>query len=210
MKQAAKVIWNEILPMSPMFTTSVVTELTGSAPSNVSRDLGSLEEEGMITRIRRGVWAVVHHPDFSAYAVVPYLFSGEERGYVSLLSALNLHGMIDQIPKQVQVVTTRQRAQLRTPVGVYDFHQIQEDLFSGFAPYRGMGNFDMATPEKALFDTLYLASRKGRRFSHLPELEIPPSFASSEVEGWIERVAHAPLRTAIIEKWRELARSAVV
>lgn len=208
MKQAAKVIWNEIMPMSPVFATSVITELTGSAASNVSRDLSQLEEEGMITRIRRGVWAVVHHPDFSAYAVVPHLFSGEEKGYVSLLSALNLHGMIDQIPKRVDVVTTRQRAQLRTPVGVYEFHQMQKELFGGFGPYRGMGNFDIATPEKALFDTMYLSSRRGRRFTHLPEIEIPQSFASSEVDKWINRVAYAPLRLAIIERWRRLARSA--
>ena len=77
MRQVAKAIWNELLPLSPVFATSEVAELTGSAPSNVSRDLGRLEEEGMITRIRRGIWAIVHHPDFSPYAVVPHLFDGE-------------------------------------------------------------------------------------------------------------------------------------
>jgi len=208
MRQAAKVIWNEVLPSSPVFATSEVAELTGSAPSNVSRDLGKLAEEGMITRIRRGVWAVVHHPDFSAYAVVPHLFKGEEAGYVSLLSALNLHGMIDQIPQVVHVMTTLQRSRLRTPVGTYEFHQVQAELFDGFRPYRGRGNFDIAKPEKALFDTMYLSARKGRRFAHIPEIEMPAGFSPTEVEKWITRVAHEPLRLAVAERWRKLAESA--
>lgn len=205
MRQAAKVIWNELLPSSPVFATSAVAELTGSTASNVSRDLGKLEEEGMITRIRRGVWAVVHHPDFSAYSVVPHLFEGEEAGYVSLLSALNLHGMIDQIPRVVQVMTTLQRSKLRTPAGTYEFHRIQAELFDGFGPYRGMGNFDIATPEKALFDTMYLSARKGRRFAHLPEIEMPTGFSPTAVEEWISRVGHEPLRRAIVRRWRRLA-----
>ena len=208
MRQVAKAIWNELLPLSPVFATSEVAELTGSAPSNVSRDLGRLEEEGMITRIRRGIWAIVHHPDFSPYAVVPHLFDGEEAGYVSLLSALNLHGMIDQIPRVVQVITTLQRSQLQTPAGTYEFHQMKAELFDGFGPYRGGGIFDIATPEKALFDTMYLSARRGRRFAHMPEIEMPMGFSPPAVEEWITRVGHAPIRLAVVERWRRLAESA--
>lgn len=205
MRQVAKIIWNEVLPSSPVFATSAVAELTGSTVSNVSRDLGKLEEEGMITRIRRGVWAVVQHPDFSAYSVVPHLFEGERAGYVSLFSALNLHGMIDQIPQVVQVMTTQQRSKLRTPFGTYEFHQIQAELFGGFGPYRSMGNFDIATPEKALFDTMYLSARKGRRFTHMPEIEMPTGFSPTAVEEWISRIRHHPLRRAIVQRWLRLA-----
>jgi predicted transcriptional regulator of viral defense system len=205
MRRVAKVIWNEILPSSPVFSTSTVTEFTGSAPSNVSRDLGRLEAEGMITHIRRGLWAVPHHPDFSPYAAVPHLFEEDRGGYVSLLSALSLHGMIDQIPRVVQVMTTTQRSRLRTPVGAYEFHQMQPALFGGFGPYRRMGNFDIATPEKALFDAMYLSARKGRRFAHLPEMEPSPDFSPAEVEEWIARVGHEPLRLAILERWRDIS-----
>lgn len=206
MRQVAKVIWSELMPYSPVFTTSEVAEVAGMAPSNASRDLAKLEGEGMITRIKRGLWAITIHPDFSPYAVVPYLFEGDEEGYVSLLSALNLHGMIDQIPRVVQIVTTTQRPRLETSVGTYEFHQIQPELFGGFGPYRGTGNFDIATPEKALFDTLYLSARKGRRFSYLPEVEVSKSFSPAEIEAWIARVDHEPLRLAIADRWRRLAK----
>ena len=63
---------------------------------------------------------------------MPHLFRIGAAGYVSVLSALNLHGMIEQIPRMVHVVTTTQRPRLLTPVGTYEFHQIHRDLFGGF------------------------------------------------------------------------------
>lgn len=205
MKKVAQTVWTEMLPRSPVFTTAEVAERAAVAPSNVSRDLAELEKSGMLLRVRRGLWAIQGHPDFSPYAVVPHLFGEPPGGYVSLLSALNLHGMMEQIPRLVQVVTTGQRPKLRTPVGTYEFYQIAPKLFGGYGLYRRTGNFDIATPEKALFDTLYLSARKGRRFAALPEIELAGDFSRPEVERWLERIEHPPLRTAVRERWAKLA-----
>ncbi len=205
MNKVARVIWNELLPYSPVFNTADVALRAGVTLSNASRDLAKLETEGMVTRIRRGLWAVSNHPDFSPYAVVPHLFAEPLGGYVSLLSALNLQGMIDQIPRAVHVVTTAQRPALNTPVATYEFYRIQGKLFGGFKAYRRTENFDIATPEKALFDTLYFSARKGRRFAFLPEVELPAGFSTSEVEHWIKLIGHAPLRTAVRRRWEALA-----
>jgi hypothetical protein len=113
--------------------------------------------------------------------------------------------MMEQIPRVVQVVTTGQRPKLRTPVGTYEFHGIASKLFGGYGPYRRTGDFDMSTPEKTLFDTLYFSARKGRRFAFLPELDLPAGFARSEVGRWIERIDHLPLRTAVRERWDDVA-----
>lgn len=207
MRSVSKAIWNELMPLSPVFSTSEIAESTGMAVSNASRDLAKMEKQGMVTRVRRGLWAVTGHPDFSPYAVVPHLLHSDESGYVSLLSALNLHGMIEQIPRVVQVVTTTQRPRLETPVGTYEFHQIQAELFGGFRPYRRMRSFDIATPEKALFDTLYLSTRRGKRFSHLPEIELPGGFSSPDVESWIARVGHEPVRRALLDRWVGLCQT---
>ncbi len=204
MNKVAKVIWSELLPRSPVFSTAAVAERAGVTLANASGDLKDLERHGMVTRIRRGLWAVPGHPDFSPYAVVPHLFTGERAGYVSLLSALNLHGMIEQIPRVVHIVTTSQRPVLRTPVGTYAFHRIEEALFGGFTAYRRTGSFDIATPEKAVFDTLYFSARKGRRFAGLPEVELPGGFSSLEVDHWIGMIRNAPLRTAVQRRWEAL------
>jgi DNA-binding transcriptional ArsR family regulator len=208
MTRVGKAIWTDMLLTSPVFTTRKVAEAAGVRPSNASRDLARLEEQGMLIRVRRGLWAIPNHPDFSPYAVVPHLFSDGDEGYVSLVSALNLHGMIDQIPRVVHVMATTQRPNLVTPVGHYDFHQIQPDLFDGFGAYRGTGNFDIATPEKALFDTLYLSTRKGRRFSHLPEIELPETFSWAQIEEWTNRIELDPLRIAIQERCAALRAAA--
>jgi hypothetical protein len=206
--RVAKVIWNELVPISPVFSTADVMKRTGMTLPNTSRDLRNLQAHGVVTRIRRGLWAVLNHPDFSPYAAVPHLFTDSKSGYVSLLSALNLHGMIEQIPNVVHIVTTSQRPALKTPVATYAFFRIENVLFGGFKAYRRTGNFDIATAEKALFDTLYFSARKGRRFAFLPEVGLPAGFSSREVERWIARIGHAPLRTAVQRRWARLAHRA--
>ncbi len=206
MSKVARVIWNELVPVSPVFSTADIMKRTGTTLSNASRDLRNLQAHGVVTRVRRGLWAVLAHPDFSPYAVVPHLFAGTEEGYVSLLSALSLHGMLEQIPQAIYVVTTSQRPAVRTPVGTYAFFRIEPKLFGGFKPYRRTGNFDIASPEKALFDTLYFSARKGRRFSFLPELELPGEFSAAEVRRWTGLISHRPLRTAVQRRWAELER----
>jgi DNA-binding transcriptional ArsR family regulator len=206
--KVAKVIWSELLPRSPVFSTSVVAERAGVTLSNASRDLRDLERHGMVTRIRRGLWAVPDHPDFSPYAVVPHLFTDARAGYVSLLSGLSLLGMIEQIPRVVQIVTTSQRPLLRTPVGTYAFHRIEEALFGGFTAHRRTGSFDIAAPEKAVFDALYFSARKGRRFAALPEVELPPSFSSRGVRHWIGMITNPPLRNAVHRRWEALTHRA--
>lgn len=205
MNKVSKAIWNALLPYSPVFSTSEVAKLANITLPNASRDLAKLEREGMVTSIKRGLWAVPTHPDFSPYAVVPHLFAERPGGYVSLLSALNLHGMIEQIPRVVHVVTTGQRPKLNTSVATFEFYRIQAELFGGFKPYRRTGNFDIATAEKALFDTLYFSARKGRRFAFLPEVELPDGFAVTALEDWIEKIGHEPLRVAVLERWESLA-----
>jgi len=204
--KVARVIWNELVPRSPVFSTAEVARHTSVSLANASRDLRNLQAHGVVARIRRGLWAVPNHPDFSPYAVVPHLFAEREAGYVSLLSALSLHGMMEQIPQTIHVVTTSQRAPVKTPVGSYTFFRIEPTLFGGFRPYRRTGSFDIATPEKTVFDTLYFSARKGRRFSFLPEIELPAGFSPEEVERWIGQVSHAPLRTAVLRRWAELER----
>lgn len=204
MRYVSELLWKSVLPLSPIFTTAELADTGEIRLSNASRDLAKLASRGMITRVKRGLWADSRHPDFSPYAVVPYLFQQGESGYVSLLSAMNLHGMIEQIPRVVQVMTLRQRAHLRTPVGTYEFHRIQPDLFGGYEPYGRLGEFDIAKPPKALFDAMYLSSRRTRRFSHLPEIELVGGFSTEEVDSWIARIGHESLRTAVRNRWVDL------
>lgn len=207
MRKITEAVWKSLLPKSPVFTTRDAAEAAGVAIDVASRDLAKLARRGMIAQITRGTWADVKHPDFSPYAAVPYLIRARNHnaiGYVSLLSAMSLHGMIEQIPRVIQVVADKQRPRIKTPVGTYEFHKIQPELLGGYVPYGMAGSFNIATPAKALFDTLYLSARRGRRFSHLPEMTLPKGFSAAELEEWIHRTEFQKLRLAVADRWRHL------
>lgn len=207
MNTVASAILRDLMPRSPIFTTSDAARTAGVTNQDASRSLAGMADAGMITRVRRGLWAFTGHPDFSPYAVVPHLVSDDDAAYVSLLSALNLHGMIEQFPRRVQVISTARRPNLETPVGTFEFHRLATPLFGGYEPYGALRQFDFATPEKALFDLLYLSAQKGRRFGHLPELTTSSGFRTADVEEWIERIENVLLREAVRKRWEILAET---
>ena len=205
-------IFGDLMHRQPVFTTADVIKIVGGSPVWVTQSLSALARKELIAKVRRGLWALPGHADFSPYAVVPQLLratKGEKtdvRGYVSLLSALNLHGMIDQAPHVIQIAAERTRPTVRTPFGTYQFHRLDPALIGGYGPYRNTGNFDIATPAKALFDALYLSTRRGRRLKHFPELSWPADFSRRELREWIAKIDDANLRVAVTERWEALRR----
>lgn len=204
MSRVGEIVWNQILPRSPVFTTSEVAELGDMDSRNVSRDLSKLAEKGSVTRVRRGLWAVSGHPDFSPYMVVPHLFEDEDAGYVSFFTALNQHGMIEQIPQLIEVATRINKKSVETPFGTYEFHQLQERLFGGWEPADRRWSYLLATPEKAVFDAMYISARKGRQFARFPELVLPDDFSESTLSDWMNRLESARLRSAVRNRWEEV------
>jgi len=81
-----------------------------------------------------------------------------------------------------------------TPLGDYSFHRIDPRFFTGFDWYRGDQSFLIAHPEKALIDTLDIATRKGRRFGSLPELELTGEFRISRARSWIQAISDERIR----------------
>lgn len=204
MTRVSDIVWNEILPRTPIFTTAEVAELAQMDVRNVSRDLSKLADDGRIKRIRRGLWAISGHPDFSPYAVVSYLFEEEDAGYVSFFTALNLHGMIEQIPQLIEVATRINKQSLDTPFGTYEFHQLQPELYGGWEPADQRWSYLLAKPEKAIFDSLYISVRKGRQFARFPELVLTEDFSEHSVVEWIDRIDSRRLRSAVRNRWNAL------
>jgi len=208
MTQVGPIVLRDVIPRAPIFTTVTAAAAADVSPDTASRGLARLQEQGLITRLVRGLWADTRHPDFSPYAVVPFLLARSSSregqppvGYVSFLSALHLNGTLSQIPPAIQVAVAEQHETVHTPVGDFEFHQIQPELVDGYTPGDAYGRFELATAAKALFDTLYLSARRGRRFSHLPELAIRGSISDADMQRWIARIEHPSFRTAVDERW---------
>jgi predicted transcriptional regulator of viral defense system len=160
-------------PELVIFTTRDFARYAGVSTAAASKRLARLAAgNSALVQLTRGVWANRAHPHFNVYACVPALL-GSEQGYVSFLSALHLHGALSQIPASVQAATTGHGRSVRTPVGTFEFFQLKPEMFrDGVVWSDSPQPYRIATVEKALLDTFYIATRKRRRFAKLPELSL--------------------------------------
>ncbi len=89
--------------IGPVVTTGEAAAALRTSLSAASRALTRLEDEGQAQRIRHGLWAIgAQRPDpFSIVSDItrPY------PSYVSFVSALHHHGIIDQVPRDIFVAS---------------------------------------------------------------------------------------------------------
>ena len=127
--------------------------------------------------------------------------------YVSFLTVLHLHGLISQIPKSIQIATTGHARTLTSPVGYYEFLQIKPELMKQGTQWSDTHlPYLLATAEKALIDTLYLSTRKNRRFARLPEVDIrQTAFSKREFERLLKQLPIPPRITVVMrQRWDAL------
>lgn len=175
----------------PIVRTEEAAAVLGISGSNASHLLASLQEAGSVLRIAPGRWSVVGRP--SPYLVASWL-TEPYPSYVSLYTALSRRGLITQIPRTIYVVSIADTKTVRTPVGTYSVHRVPPELFGGYEEQNGER---MATPEKAVFDTLYLARARGKRFSHLTEIELPADFRPEALGDWAAKIEDPRVRSFV-------------
>ncbi|MFA4981859.1 MAG: hypothetical protein WC592_05250 [Candidatus Omnitrophota bacterium] len=185
-----------------VFTTREAALISGKSLSGATQSLNNLASEGIIIKIRRGIWAP-ESETISVYDVVPHLFP-KHRAYVSFISALHLHGIIEQIPHVITLASTAHAAAIRTNLGVFQVHHISPLFFAGFGWYRGSGSFLIAEPEKALVDSLYLSAYKRKRFGYFPELYFPETFSFKKAKAWADKIPSQKARTHAVKRLEEL------
>jgi len=175
----------------PAVTTADVSAALGMSVPAASHALSRLADVGLVTPVRRSLWALQERPDplvLADHVTAPYL------SYVSLQTALHQHGMIDQIPEATYLMSLARSSCIDTSIGTYSVHHIQPELFGGFTVDPSSG-IKMATPEKALVDFLYLSPTRTRLFAALPELTLPTGFRTREARAWLGRITSSRLRT---------------
>lgn len=174
-------------------TTAEAAALWSLSGKAATETLRRLAVERVVTRVRRGLWAVGIVEPFA----VAERIAEPDLAYVSSLTALRVRGMIEQIPSDIHVATTGRARRVMTPLGRFAFRHLQGALFGGFERVRGV---PIATAEKALFDILYWAAARGRSPRSLPEIELPASFDASALESWIARIPSTQLQVAVAKR----------
>jgi len=178
----------------PIIETREAAARLGLSVPRASNLLRSLAEAGIARRLRRGLWLI--GGDIEPLRLAPYL-TAPDPAYISFWSALAHHGMIEQIPRQIFVASLHQTQRIETALGTYSIHQLAPELFDGYTGSEETGY--VASPEKAIFDTIYLRAHEGGR-AFLPELALPEGFDEHRLSDWVGRIARPGLRTLVSRK----------
>ena len=193
----------------PVFSTHELTAVSGKSLSAVTQSLNFLLKQGLILKIYRGIWAETGNEHLSPYAVIP-LLRPAHRAYVSFISALHLHGIIEQIPQQITLASTAHTKIIHTAIGTFSIHRISPSFFDGFNWYKGTGSFLIAEPEKALIDSLYISACKKKHFGYFPELHFQKSFLFKKAKEWAKKIPDPRIRPHVQKKLAELLEKKTV
>ena len=169
-----------IVGNDPVFETSLL--FAGKTdPANARLQLARWVTAGRVIRLRRGLYSIA--PPYNKSRPHPFLVANrlQPASYVSLQTALALHGLIPDTVNRVTSVTAGRPEELDTPVGSFEFRHVKPGLLFG---YRSMDVSDqkvlVALPEKALLDLIYLQpggeSKEylaGLRLQNLDTLDMP-------------------------------------
>ena len=180
---------------APVFDTRDAAARLGVNTAHASTVLARLAAARQIVRLRRGVWAFADRVDPLA---LPEYVTSPFPSYVSLQSALYLHGMIEQVPAVTYAVSLARTRRYMTPLGIVSIHHVGPGFFFGFE-HAGSSGGRLATVEKALLDVLYLAPARSKLFRALPELEIPARFSLRRARAIVARI-HSSRRRAMVSR----------
>lgn len=187
----------------PIVTTREAATRWRTERGTAARRLRTMEEGGLVRRLRRGLWAL--DPGIDPHVAAPFL-TAPFPAYVSLWSALSHHGMIEQIPRQISLASLDRRRRVVTSIAVFSVHHLAPELFGSF--HGTDSGAYMATPEKAIFDTVYVRAAAGSK-AFFPELALSDGFDEGIVEEWVGRIESRRLRTMVSRRLSETLRDPV-
>jgi len=182
--------------LAPTFLTKEAALVLNITQNHATIILSRLAKHHTVIHLARGRWAYSKEVD---PLLLPNILAYPMMAYISLYSALYFHGIIEQIPDTVFAITNGKTKVFTTPLGKISLHSINAFLFTGYAIH-GKNSLLMATPEKALFDTLYLTPAKSNLFKRLTEIELPDDFQFTAFEAWLKYVKNKS-RRAVIENF---------
>ena len=183
----------------PVVRTSDAAAALRLSTFAASQTLTRLAAAQLVRSVRHGVWWL--DGEIDPYHL-PEQLTAPMPSYLSLQTALHIHGLIEQIPSVYYAASLARTQRIVTSVGTFSIHHVAPEVFGGFVETKE--GVLLATPEKALFDVAYLSGGRSRLFTSLPELELPRRFRRAELRRWVERIPSMRGRTLTTRKLEQL------
>jgi len=145
-------------------TLSDFEKLLGRKRKSIRILIHRLTKEGFLERLKSGIYILPENrADLDKIANQLYYPS-----YLSFTSALSRYGVINQIPYSLTFATVKKSKKMILGETEVVYSQLKPELFFG---YKMEGGINIAYPEKALLDQLYLSSL-GKSFIDYKELTL--------------------------------------
>jgi len=140
----------------PFFETKELRLILGADfKKSTLINLKNWVNKGHLIMFRKGLYAIFEATkkvDFMVFATKIYPPS-----YISMEMALGFYGIIPEAVFTVTSVTTRKTKKFATPMGNFSYQKIKKEAFGGYEIKKQDDiSFNLALPEKAVVDFLYL------------------------------------------------------
>lgn len=148
-----------------VITVSSLSKILGIENQNtIYKIIERLEKYKLIKRLIKGKY-ILTDLKMSDFEKANFILSPS---YISFESALTYYGILPQFTYSITSATNQKSRRFEIDGKEYEYTKIQNSIYNCFVKKE---NFLIATPEKALIDLIYLAS-KGLRNLPLSDLDL--------------------------------------
>lgn len=134
-----------------------INQVYGWHPNFDRNNIVRWTKKGLLIRLRQGYYTFPEYkgkPDFTLY------FANRiyRPSYISLHTALAFYGIIPEGIVQITSITSLKTATFNNDFGAFSYKSVRNELMFGYTlkPFADGRTLQLAVPEKALLDLLYL------------------------------------------------------
>ena len=193
----------------PCFDLALLAQAFDDRREAIRVQLSRWMAQGKVIGLRRGIYTLSE--TYRRAPVVPAVLANAlcRPSYLSGLWALGHYDLIPERVVRFTSVTSRDPRRFENPFGVFDYRNIKQDCFFGFAS-AGAGNqkFLVAEPGKALLDHWHLSEGEWTqerldemRYQHVERVD------AERLKGHAQRF-RSPRLDRAVQRWLELATRA--
>jgi len=139
-------------------------------------------KKGLLIRLRQGYYTF---PEYKSKPGFSLFFANRiyRPSYISLHTALAFFGIIPEAVIQITSVTSLKTTSFRNDFGAYEYKSVRKELMFGYdiKPIGNGWSLQLARPEKALLDLLYLYPFYNTK-PEMEELRLDEDFLQDELD----------------------------
>jgi len=145
-------------PMTVFSSESLTNVLKISKERSAFSVISRLLKSGILEKAGKNCYILVQKPAHQ-FLIANYYY---KPSYISFESALSYYGILSQFPVEVTSATPLKTAKYDLKDKIYSYAHLKKDLFWGYD--KSQEGFLIASPEKAVLDQAYLASKGLKSF----------------------------------------------